>query len=81
MRACRYSTRKYYRSPDGDGAARRTARWPAGAHPWPAAARTAALRGQDACINGVGPRVQESALGLIPGYAYSGPNEDITLAG
>jgi hypothetical protein len=27
----------------------------------------------------VGSRVQESGLGLIPGFAYSGPYEDVTL--
>ena len=30
-------------------------------------------------INGVGPRVQESGLGLIGGHAYSAPYEDVTL--
>jgi peptide/nickel transport system substrate-binding protein len=32
-----------------------------------------------AFLNGVGPRVQESALGLIAGHAYSAPYEDVTL--
>ena len=32
-----------------------------------------------AFINGVGPRVQESGLGLIPGHAYSAPYEDLKL--
>jgi peptide/nickel transport system substrate-binding protein len=32
-----------------------------------------------AFLNGVGPRVQESALGLIPGHAYSGPYEDVAI--
>ena len=36
---------------------------------------------QLALVNGVGPRLKESGLGLIPGYAYSGPYEDLTLAG
>lgn len=36
---------------------------------------------QQAFVNGVGPRVGESGFGLIPGYAYSGPYEDVTLAG
>jgi peptide/nickel transport system substrate-binding protein len=36
---------------------------------------------QQAFVNGVGPRVAESGFGLIPGYAYSGPYEDVTLAG
>jgi peptide/nickel transport system substrate-binding protein len=36
---------------------------------------------QQAFLNGVGPRVKESGLGLIPSYAYSGPYEDLTLAG
>jgi len=32
-----------------------------------------------AFLNGVGPRVGESGLGLIAGFAYSGPYEDVTL--
>jgi peptide/nickel transport system substrate-binding protein len=36
---------------------------------------------QLAFINGVGPRVKESGFGLIPGYPYSGPYEDMTLVG
>jgi peptide/nickel transport system substrate-binding protein len=32
-----------------------------------------------AFINGTGPRVQESGLGLIPGHAYSAPYEDVRL--
>ena len=34
-----------------------------------------------AFLNGVGPRVQESGLGLISGHAYSAPYEDVTLKG
>jgi len=34
---------------------------------------------QQAFLNGFGPRVKESGLGLIPGYAYSGPYEDVAL--
>ena len=34
-----------------------------------------------AFINGHGPRVQESGLGLIPGHAYSAPYEDVKLKG
>jgi peptide/nickel transport system substrate-binding protein len=34
-----------------------------------------------AFINGFGPRVQESGLGLIPGHAYSAPYEDVKLKG
>ena len=34
-----------------------------------------------AFINGQGPRVQESGLGLIPGHAYSAPYEDVRLKG
>jgi peptide/nickel transport system substrate-binding protein len=34
---------------------------------------------QLAFINGVGPRVGESAFDLIPGFAYTAPFEDITL--
>ncbi len=36
---------------------------------------------QLAFINGAGPRVGESGLGLIAGHAYSAPYEDVTLAG
>jgi peptide/nickel transport system substrate-binding protein len=32
-----------------------------------------------AFLNGVGARVGESGLGLIPGHAYSAPYEDVTL--
>jgi peptide/nickel transport system substrate-binding protein len=35
---------------------------------------------QQAFINGHGPRVKESGLGLIASYAYSAPYEDVTLA-
>ena len=34
---------------------------------------------QLAFINGVGPRVGELAFGLIPGFAYTAPFEDITI--
>ena len=34
-----------------------------------------------AFINGHGPRVEESGLGLIPGHAYSAPYEDVKLKG
>jgi len=34
---------------------------------------------QLAFINAVGPRVAESGFGLIPGFAYTGPFEDITI--
>ena len=34
---------------------------------------------QLAFINGVGPRVGESGFGLIPGFAYTAPYEDITM--
>jgi peptide/nickel transport system substrate-binding protein len=36
---------------------------------------------EPAFLNGVGPRVQESGLGLISGHAYSAPYEDVTLKG
>ena len=32
-------------------------------------------------LNGVGPRVGESGFGLIPGFAYTAPFEDITIKG
>jgi peptide/nickel transport system substrate-binding protein len=34
---------------------------------------------RQAFVNGVGPRVAESGLGLIPGHGYSSPYEDVTL--
>jgi peptide/nickel transport system substrate-binding protein len=34
-----------------------------------------------AFINGVGPRVDEAGLGLIAGYAYSAPYEDLKIKG
>lgn len=34
---------------------------------------------QLAFINGVGPRVGQSAFGLIPGFTYTAPFEDITI--
>jgi peptide/nickel transport system substrate-binding protein len=34
---------------------------------------------QLAFLNGAGPRVKESGLGLIPSYAYSAPYEDLAL--
>jgi peptide/nickel transport system substrate-binding protein len=36
---------------------------------------------RQAFVNGVGPRVGESGLGLIAGHGYSAPYEDVTLAG
>jgi peptide/nickel transport system substrate-binding protein len=36
---------------------------------------------QLAFLNGVGPRVRESGLGLIAGHAYSAPYEDLELKG
>jgi len=34
---------------------------------------------QLAFLNGVGPRIEDSSLGTIPGFAYSGPYEDVKL--
>jgi peptide/nickel transport system substrate-binding protein len=34
---------------------------------------------QLAFLNGAGPRVGESGLGLIAGHAYSAPYEDVTV--
>jgi peptide/nickel transport system substrate-binding protein len=34
---------------------------------------------QLAFLNGVGPRIEQSSLGAIPGFAYSGPYEDVKL--
>ena len=36
---------------------------------------------QLAFINGVGPRVGESGFGLIAGFSYTAPYEDMTLKG
>src|SRR5262249_20242385 len=36
---------------------------------------------RQAVLNGAGPRVGESGLGLIAGHAYSAPYEDVTLSG
>ena len=33
----------------------------------------------NAGLSGLGPRVGESGIGLIPGYAWSGPYEDVKL--
>ena len=33
----------------------------------------------NAGINGVGPRVEESGIGVIAGYAFSAPYEDLKL--
>ena len=35
----------------------------------------------NAGLNGVGPRVEESGIGLIAGYAFSAPYEDVKLKG
>src|SRR5262249_55065184 len=35
----------------------------------------------NAGLNGVGPRVEESGIGLIAGYAFSAPYEDVKLRG
>lgn len=32
-------------------------------------------------LNGVGPRAEEAGLGLIAGYAFSAPYEDVKLKG
>jgi hypothetical protein len=34
-----------------------------------------------AVLHGVGPRVEEPALGLIAGFGFSGPYEDAKLKG
>jgi peptide/nickel transport system substrate-binding protein len=36
---------------------------------------------QLAFLNGIGPRVGESGFGLIAGFPYTAPYEDITLKG
>ena len=35
----------------------------------------------NAGMNGVGPRVEESGIGIISGYAFSAPYEDVKLRG
>ena len=37
--------------------------------------------GSTAGLNGIGPRVDESGIGLIAGFAWSGPYEDVKLKG
>jgi peptide/nickel transport system substrate-binding protein len=32
-----------------------------------------------AFLNGIGPRVEDAGLGLIAGYAYTAPYEDLKL--
>ena len=34
---------------------------------------------QNARLNGVGPRVEESGIGLVAGYIFSAPYEDVKL--
>jgi len=34
---------------------------------------------QNVPLNGVGPRVEESGIGLVPGYIFSAPYEDVRL--
>jgi len=36
---------------------------------------------QNVPLNGVGPRVEESGIGLVAGYIYSAPYEDVRLKG
>ena len=36
---------------------------------------------QLAFISGVGPRVEQSGFGLIKGFVYTAPYEDLTLKG
>jgi hypothetical protein len=35
----------------------------------------------NAGLSGLGPRVEESGIGLIPGFAWSGPYEEVKLKG
>ena len=35
----------------------------------------------NAGLGGLGPRVEESGIGVIPGYAFSAPYEDVKLKG
>ena len=34
---------------------------------------------QNAPLNGVGPRVEESGIGLVAGYIFSAPYEEVKL--
>jgi hypothetical protein len=34
---------------------------------------------ETAFLNGVGPRVEQDGLNVIPGFAYSAPYEDLTV--
>ena len=34
---------------------------------------------QNVPLNGIGPRVEESRIGLVAGYIYSAPYEDVRL--
>jgi peptide/nickel transport system substrate-binding protein len=36
---------------------------------------------QNVPLNGVGPRVEESGIGLVAGYIFSAPYEDVRLKG
>jgi len=35
----------------------------------------------NAGLHGLGPRVEESGIGIIAGYAFSAPYEDVKLKG
>jgi peptide/nickel transport system substrate-binding protein len=35
----------------------------------------------NAGLHGLGPRVEESGLGVVAGYAFSAPYEDVKLKG
>jgi hypothetical protein len=46
---------------------------------WPG--DNSSMRSGNAGLSGLGPRVEESGIGLIAGYAWSGPYEDVKLKG
>ena len=48
---------------------------------WSTKRRFTRRSGSSPFINGIGPRVGKSAFGLIPGFAYTAPFEDITIKG
>jgi peptide/nickel transport system substrate-binding protein len=55
---------------------------PAGARPDPADVHERSMFipvMETAFLNGVGPRVENHGLNVIPGFAYSAPYEDLTL--
>jgi hypothetical protein len=57
----------------------RAARRHDSAEPGPAHVAVVAPIWQNVPLNGVGPRVEESGIGLVVGYIFSAPYEDVRL--